>query len=140
MTNMLLISLLLLLLLLIEQLFFVFCDISSGYSLLLKSTSFLELHAYSDANHDNDFTHRKFVTSFRVFLSDYLIYQKNKKQSIVSQSSTEIKYRVITFIIKKIISLHWLLANMRVSFSHPTPIYCDNHNSIQITHNLIFHE
>jgi hypothetical protein len=29
---------------------------------------------------------------------------------------------------------------MRVSFSHPTPIYCENQSSIQIAHNSIFHE
>jgi len=73
MKNMLLISLLLILLLLIEQLFSYF-TISSGYSLLLTSISFLELHAYFDADRDSDLTHRKFVTSLCVFLSDYLIY------------------------------------------------------------------
>jgi hypothetical protein len=29
---------------------------------------------------------------------------------------------------------------MRISFSHPTPIYCDNQSSIQIAHNSVFHE
>ena len=73
MTNILLIRLLHLLLLLIEQLFFVFYNIF-GVQSFTYIHSFLELHAYSDADHDSDLTHRKFVTSFRVFLSDYLIY------------------------------------------------------------------
>jgi hypothetical protein len=38
---------------------------------------------------------------------------------------------------KKII---WLLADMRVFFSHPTPVYCDNYSSIQIAHNSVFHD
>jgi hypothetical protein len=46
----------------------------------------------------------------------------------------------MTSTIKKIIWLHWLLADMKVSFSHPTPIYCDNKSSIQIAHNSVFHE
>ena len=29
---------------------------------------------------------------------------------------------------------------MEVSLSHPTPMYCDNQSSIQIAHNLVFHE
>ena len=29
---------------------------------------------------------------------------------------------------------------MRVLFSHPTPIYCENQSSIQIAHNSVFHE
>jgi hypothetical protein len=41
---------------------------------------------------------------------------------------------------KEIVWLRWLLANMRVFFSHPTPMYCDNQSSIQIAHNLVFHE
>jgi hypothetical protein len=41
---------------------------------------------------------------------------------------------------KEIVWLRWLLADMGVSLSHPTPMYCDNQNSIQIAHNLIFHE
>jgi hypothetical protein len=41
---------------------------------------------------------------------------------------------------KEIVWLHWLLANMGISFSHPTPMYCDNQSSIQIAHNSVFHE
>jgi hypothetical protein len=41
---------------------------------------------------------------------------------------------------KKIVWLCWLLADMRVFFSHPTSMFCDNQSSIQIVHNLVFHE
>jgi hypothetical protein len=41
---------------------------------------------------------------------------------------------------KKIVWLCWLLADMRVSLSHHTPLYCDNQSSIQIAHNLVFYE
>ena len=41
---------------------------------------------------------------------------------------------------KEIVWLRWLLADMGVFLSHPTPMYCDNQSSIQIAHNLIFHE
>jgi len=40
---------------------------------------------------------------------------------------------------KEIVWLHWLLADIEVSISHPTPMYCDNQNSIQIAHNFVFH-
>jgi hypothetical protein len=43
-------------------------------------------------------------------------------------------------ITKEIIWLRWLLADMGVSISHLTPMYCDNQSSIQITHNSIFHK
>jgi len=41
---------------------------------------------------------------------------------------------------KEIVWLHWLLADMGFSLSHPTPMYCDNQSSIQITHNSVFNE
>jgi hypothetical protein len=41
---------------------------------------------------------------------------------------------------KEIVWLRWLLADMRVFFSHPTLMYCDNHSSIHIAHNSVFHE
>jgi hypothetical protein len=41
---------------------------------------------------------------------------------------------------KKIVWLCWLLADMRVSLSHHTPLYSDNQSSIQIAHNLVFYE
>jgi len=45
---------------------------------------------------------------------------------------------VMAFTTKEIVWLRWLLADMRVFFSHPTPMNCDNQSSIQIAHNSIF--
>ena len=61
-----------------------------------------------------------------VFLGDSFISWKRKKQSIISQSSTEAEYRVMTSTTKEIVWLCWLLADMKVFLSHPTIIYCDN--------------
>jgi hypothetical protein len=98
------------------------------------------LRAYSDIDHGSDPTDRKSVTGFCIFLGDSLISWKSKKQSIISQSFTEAEYRVMTSTTKEIVWLRWLLANMRVFFSHPTHMYCDNQSSIQIAHNSVFHE
>lgn len=49
------------------------------HSLLYPSSSSLELHAYFDAFYAGDTTHRKFTTSFSIFLGDSLISWKNKK-------------------------------------------------------------
>ena len=39
----------------------------------LSSISFLKLRTYSDADHNSDFTDCKFITSFYIFLGDFLI-------------------------------------------------------------------
>ena len=100
-------------------------------SLLLSSTSSLELCAYSEADHGSDPIDRNSVTGFCIFLGDSFISWKSKKQSIIFQSSTEAEYRVMTSTTKEIVQLRQLLADMGVSFSHPTPMYCDNQSSIQ---------
>ena len=100
----------------------------------------MELRAYSDADHGSDPTDRKSVTGFCIFLGDSFISWKSKKQSIFSQSSTEVEYRAMASTTKEIVWLRWLLADMGISFSHPTPMYCDNQSSIQIAHNSVFHE
>jgi len=48
-------------------------------SLLILSTSFLELYAYFDVNYDSDPTYHKSVTSFCIFLGNFLISWKSKK-------------------------------------------------------------
>jgi len=95
-------------------------------SLLLSFSSSLELRAYLDAYHDNNPTYHKSVTSLCIFLGDFFIFWKSKKQSIVSQSSTEAEYYVMTSITKEIVWLCWLFVDMRVFLSHLTPIYCAN--------------
>jgi hypothetical protein len=95
-------------------------------SLLLSSTSSLKLRACSDVDYSSDLADRKSVTDFYILLSDSFISWKSKKQSIVSQSSTEIEYRAMTSSTKEIVWLRWLLADMRVSLSHSTLMYCSN--------------
>ena len=100
----------------------------------------MELYAYSNVDYDNDPTNRKSITGFCIFLGDYLISWKSKKQSIACLTSTEAEYCDMDSITKEIVWLHWLLADMRVFLSHPTLMYCDNKSAIQIAHNSVFHE
>ncbi|XP_020593593.1 uncharacterized protein LOC110033819 [Phalaenopsis equestris] len=65
-------------------------------SLLFPTSSSLELRAYSDADWGGDSTNRKSTTGFCIFLGDSLISWKSKKQAVVSRSSTEAEYRVMT--------------------------------------------
>jgi len=100
----------------------------------------LKLRAYSDADYGSDPTYCKSITGFCIFLDDSLISWKNKKQFIISQSSTKAEHRAMTSTTKEIVWLYWLLVDMRVFLSHLTHMYCDNQSFIQIAHNSIFHE
>ena len=83
---------------------------------------------------------RKSITGFCIYLGDSLISWKSKKQTVVSRSSTEAEYRAMASTTTEIVWLRWLLADMGVYLSDPTPMYCDNKSAIQIAHNTVFHE
>ena len=78
-------------------------------SLLLSSTSSLELRAYCDADYGSDLIDCKYVSGFCIFLGDSLISWKSKKQPIISISSNETEYGAMASTTKEIVWLHWLL-------------------------------
>ncbi|KAI3780881.1 hypothetical protein L2E82_10874 [Cichorium intybus] len=106
-------------------------------TLVFPSTSSLKLCAYSDADWDSDPHDRKSTTGFCIFLGDSLISWKSKKQDVVSRSSTEAEYRAMAVTTCEIVWLRWLLADMGVDASHPTPLHCDNNSAIQIAKNSL---
>ncbi|KAJ9548119.1 hypothetical protein OSB04_020662 [Centaurea solstitialis] len=109
-------------------------------SLLFPSTSSLKLNAYSDASWDSDPSDRKSTTGFCIFLGDSLISWRSKKQDVVSRSSTEAEYRAMAVTTCEIVWLRWLLADMGVDVSQPTPLHCDKKSAMQIAKNSVFHE
>src|SRR3954468_15371189 len=75
---------------------------------------------------------------FVYFWAILLFHGRAKKQSIVSHSSTEAEYRAMATTAKEIIWLRWLLEDMGVSLSHPTPMYCDNKVLFRLIITLFF--
>ncbi|GKA46037.1 uncharacterized mitochondrial protein-like protein [Tanacetum coccineum] len=61
-------------------------------------------------------------------------------RDVLSKSSTEAKYRAMAVTTSEVVWLRWLLADMGVHITSPTPLYCDNRSAIQIARNTIFHE
>uniref|UniRef100_A0A803NY77 Mitochondrial protein n=1 Tax=Cannabis sativa TaxID=3483 RepID=A0A803NY77_CANSA len=91
-------------------------------SLLLPSTSSLELLAYYNADHGRDPAYQNFVICFCIFLGDSLISWKSKKQSVVSQSSTEVEYRAMASTTKEIVWLKMVTYRYGCYLHCPTPM------------------
>ncbi|CAL5369179.1 unnamed protein product [Camellia sinensis] len=108
--------------------------------LLLSASSNLTLRAYADADWAGDVSARKSTSGLCVFLGDSIISWKSKKQSVVARSTAEAEYRAMIHATSEIVWLRWLLSDMSVSLSAPTPLYCDNQSAVQIAHNSVFHE
>eukprot|EP00257_Ricinus_communis_P017173 XP_015575552.1 uncharacterized protein LOC107261368 [Ricinus communis] len=110
------------------------------HGLHYSSLSSLQLQGYSYADWAGDPTDRRSTTGYCFFLGDSIISWRCKKQTVVSRSSTEAKYRAFANTTSELLWLRWLLQSMGISSPSATLLHCDNRNAMQIAHNNIFHE
>ena len=78
--------------------------------------------------------------AFVFFWANLLSLRKAKSNGFVARSTAEAEYRAMAHATSEIVWLRWLLSDMGVTYSSPTPLYCDNKSAIQIAHNSVFHE
>lgn len=108
--------------------------------LFLSSKQSSHLHAFSDSDWAGCPNTRRSITGFCIFIGDSVISWKSKKQTIVSRSSTEAKYRALAATTSEIIWLKHLLQAFQVDTSQPTLFFCDNELAIKLASNPQFHE
>ncbi|KAM6555738.1 hypothetical protein CsatB_002757 [Cannabis sativa] len=113
---------------------------SPGQGLLYNSNSSLHLRGFSDSDWAACPTTRRSVTGFCIFIGDYLISWKTKKQTTVSKSSAEAEYRPLASTSSEITWIQYLLTDFQISQPAPAFIYCDNQSAIHIANNPTFHE
>lgn len=65
---------------------------------------------------------------------------RTKKQHTVARSSAEAEYRSIGSIVCEIHWLTFLLDDLRVAYSKPIDLWCDNMAALHIAANPVFHE
>ena len=113
---------------------------TSSRCLHFSRKSPLQLQAYSDATWASDPVDRRSITGFCIFLGTSLLSWKSKKQTAVSRSSAEAELRALASVTAEVVWLRWLLADLGVSLTAPTPLFCDNTSAIQITADPVKHE
>lgn len=80
------------------------------------------------------------MTGFCVFLGDAMVSWKSKKQSIVSRSSSEAKYRALALAACEIQWLFYHFEVLEVHFEEAIVLFTDSKSAIAIAENLVFHE
>ena len=75
-----------------------------------------------------------------MFVGENLVSWKSKKQSVVSRSSVESKYKAMTQSVCEIMWLHQLLMEVGIETLVPAKLWCDNQATLQIASNSMFHE
>ncbi|XP_068647981.1 uncharacterized mitochondrial protein AtMg00810-like [Aristolochia californica] len=113
---------------------------SPGQGLLFSSTSSLQVRAYSDADWESCLDSRQSTIGFCIFIGDFLVSWKAKKQTTVSRSSAKAEYRALSSTASELIWLQQLLQDFHVKVDSPALLHCDNQVAIHIASNPIFHE
>jgi hypothetical protein len=108
--------------------------------LFFPRSSSLQLQAYCDATWASDPFDCRSLSAYCVFLGGSLIAWKTKKQIAVSRSSAEAKLRAMTFVTAEVTWLRWLLEEVGVSVSMPTPLLSDSTWTISIARDPVKHE
>jgi len=108
--------------------------------LFFPRSSSRHLMGFSDAKWGRCEDSRRSVSGYCFFIGDSLVSWRSKKQSIVSKSSSESKYRALATATCKLQWLTFLLHDLKITCSRQPVLFCDNQSALDIVANPVFHE
>ncbi|XP_019090009.1 PREDICTED: uncharacterized protein LOC109128318 [Camelina sativa] len=97
-----------------------------GQGLFYGKDDDFSLRGFSDADWGACPDSRRSVTGYAIFIGQSLVSWRSKKQDMVSMSSAESEYRAMSVITKELLWFTYILKTLRVPFSLPAYLYCDN--------------
>jgi len=116
-----------------------FLPVYSEKGVMYKKYGHVCIFRYSDSDYAGDKGDRKFTTGYCIFVGGNLVTWKSKKQDVISKSSTEAEYRVMTHTSSEMMWLKNILLKLEFRQSGPMLMFCDNQFAIYIAQNLVFH-
>ncbi|CAH9090143.1 unnamed protein product [Cuscuta epithymum] len=111
-----------------------------GQGIFLSSDPDFGLKGYCDSDWAGCPFTRRSSTGYFITIGTSPVSWRTKKQSVVSRSSAEAEYRAMAITISEILWLRWLLRDLTINHTGPTPLYCDNQAARHIALNPVFHE
>ena len=103
-----------------------YLKMTPGKGLFFKKTARKDIELFSDADWAGLLTDRRSTSGYYTFVWGNLVIWRSKKQAVVSRSSAEAKYRVVSQGICEGIWLKRLLGELKIPFEKPMKMYCDN--------------
>ena len=111
-----------------------------GQEILLPRNGGCNLTAYCDSDWLGCPITRRSRTRYLLLFGGAPISWKTKKQNVVSRSSAEAEYRSMASTVSEILWMRWLLKELSIDLTGPTPFFCDNQAARHIANNPVFHE
>jgi hypothetical protein len=112
---------------------------SPGQGISMRKNTTNTIVGYSDADWAGSYD-RKSTTGYCTFVGGNLVTWKSKKQNVVARSSAEAEYRAMASTASELIWIKQLLEDMKITYSEPIQMYCDNQAARHIASNPVFHE
>jgi histone deacetylase 1/2 len=112
---------------------------TATYGLHITRDSLLTLHGFTDADWAGSIDDQKSTGGYLVYLGSTPISWKSGKQRTVARSSTEAEYKALADGTAEILWIRSLLAELRISTSSMTTLWCDNLGATFLSANPVFH-
>ena len=117
-----------------------FIKSSPGKGIFYGSHGHLNIVGYLDANWAGSPDDRRSTTGYCTFVGGNIVMWKSKKQSVVTKSSVEAKYRAMAKTACELIWLRSLARELGFNVKEPMQMHCDHQAAIYIASNPVFHE
>ncbi|GJZ30303.1 putative RNA-directed DNA polymerase [Tanacetum coccineum] len=118
-----------------------YLKLAPGYGIQFsKRNSVFDINAFFDSDWAKCPVTRRSVSGYCVFVNGCLVSWKSKKQSTLSRSSAEAKYRSMASVTCEIMWIVKIMKDLNVDNMIPANLYCDNKSAIQIAANPVMHE
>jgi hypothetical protein len=82
---------------------------------------------------------RKSTSGGAFFLGESLVALISKKQGSISLSTTKAEYIVVATCCTQILWMIQTLADLKVTYTDPIPLHCDNTSAISLSKNPVLH-
>ncbi|XP_019099719.1 PREDICTED: uncharacterized protein LOC109132531 [Camelina sativa] len=110
-----------------------------NYGLPIQQHKNLALSAFYDSDYAGCKDTRCSTTGFCILLGSTLVSWSAKRQSTVSNSSTESEYKALSIVAKELTWISSLLRDIGISQHQPTRVFCDNLSAVYLSANPALH-
>jgi hypothetical protein len=109
------------------------------YGLWYPRNHNFQLTSYSYVDWENCVDERKSTSGGAFFLGDSLVACLSKKHGSIYLSTTKAKYIVVATCCTQLLWMIQTLADLKVTYTDPIPIHCDNMSAISVSKNPVLH-